>query len=225
MGGERTQSSLGRIGGYKPATRELDGIHYGIVEYVNENDPLVVDVRTFFGIVNRVVVANNPASKEGYTACPYKKGDGVILAFAGGNLNNPVIIGSLPERDRSQYEATFKTMRKRFMARAGNPNEEDYGESDITADVDCTIDEEGNVTLNIKGLTGNLTIITDGVTHINSSEIILGSDGEHKIPFGDELVKWLNSHTHVNGNAGSPTGTPIKPVLDKQVNSQQNRTD
>ena len=87
------------------------------------------------------------------------------------------------------------------------------------------MDEEGNMTLSIKGLTGNLTIITDGVTHINSPEIVLGSEGAHKILFGDKLVKWLNSHTHANGNAGSPTTPPIKPVLDNQVNSQQNRTD
>ena len=225
MGGERTQSSLGRIGNYKPATRELNTIHYGIIEYVNEKDPLIVDVRTFFGIINRVIVATNPAAQEGYTVCPYKKGDGVILAFASGNLNNPVIIGSLPERDRSQYEATFKTMRKRFITRANNPNDDDYNESEVTADVDFIIDEEGNMTLSIKGLSGNLTINTDGVTKIDAPEIVLGSDGKHKIPFGDKLVEWLNSHTHVNGNMGSPTGTPIKPILDIQVNSKRNRTD
>lgn len=170
MGGERTQASLGRIGSYKPATEELNTIHYGIIEHVNEKDPLVVSVRTFFGIVSRVIVATNPASKEGYSFCPYKKGDGVILAFAGGNLNNPVIIGSLPERDRSQYELTYKTIRQRFMARADNPNEDNYNESDITADVDTKIDEKGNVTLIIKGLSGNLTIITDGEVNINNGE-------------------------------------------------------
>ena len=225
MNSERTQASLGRIGSYIPATRELNGIHYGIIENVNEKDPLVVDVRTFFGIISRVIVANNQVGNEGYTINPYKKGDGVILAFAGGNLNNPVVIGSLPERDRSQYEADFKMMHKRFIVRKGNPNEDDYGDSDITADFDFKIDKEGNATLNVKGVSGKLTIVTDGVTQINAPEIILGSEGEHKILFGDELVKWLNNHTHANGNMGSPTTPPIKPVLDKQVNSKQNRTD
>ena len=224
-GGDRIQASLGKMGRPLSSTVNLWGHYYGVVLKVNEKDPLVVDVMTPFGRLRDVLVAGSYMGSEQFSIRPLHKDDIVLVVFLGGNFRNPVIVGTLPERDRSLYEIEFKKMHSKMIVHKGNPNDSDYSESEVTADVDCQIDEEANMTLTIKGLSGNLTIITDGVTQINAPEIVLGSDGEHKIPFGDELVKWLNSHTHVNGNAGSPTGTPIKPVLDKQVNSQQNRTD
>ena len=144
--------------------------------------------------------------------------DIVIVAFLDDSLSNPIVLSKIL---LSKYDLVKSSDPEGIH---GQHVIKDSDEN-VKASLEWLTDAEGNLTLKVEGLSGNLTIITDGVTKIDAPEIVLGSDGAHKILFGDELVKWLNSHTHVNGNAGSPTGTPIKPVLDKQVNSQKNRTD
>ena len=144
--------------------------------------------------------------------------DIVIVAFLDDSLSNPIVLSKiLLSKHELVQSSEPDTIHGQHVIKDSDEN--------IKASLEWSTDSDGNLTLNIGGLSGNLTIVTDGVTHINSPEIILGSNGEHKIPFGDELVKWLNSHQHANGNMGSPTTPPMKPVLDKQVNSQQNRTD
>lgn len=43
--------------------------------------------------------------------------------------------------------------------------------------------------------------------------VLLGSAAAAKsIPLGEDLVSWLNGHTHTSGGSGSPTTTPIVPA-------------
>ena len=144
--------------------------------------------------------------------------DIVIVAFLDDSLSNPIVLSKiLLSKHELVQSSEPDTIHGQHVIKDSDENEK--------ARLEWSTDAEGSLNVKISGVKGNLNLAVDGVTHINSPEIILGSEGDHKIPFGDELVKWLNSHTHANGNMGSPTTPPIKPVLDKQVNSQQNRTD
>lgn len=144
-------------------------------------------------------------------------GDTVIVAFLDDSLSNPIVLSKILLSRHELVESDADTIHGRHTVKDSDGNNK--------ADLEWSTDAEGSLNIKISGVKGNLNLTVDGVAQFNAPEIILGSDGGHKILFGDELVKWLNGHTHANGNMGSPTSPPIKPVLDKQVNSQQNRTD
>ena len=54
---------------------------------------------------------------------------------------------------------------------------------------------------------------------INGGNIALGAAARTPVVLTDLLMAVFNSHTHSNGNNGSPTGTPIVPMIAEMVGS------
>lgn len=69
-----------------------------------------------------------------------------------------------------------------------------------------SIDASGNISLNVPAA-GMINLTGGGAA----------SDG---VPLLSALINWLNQHTHSNGNQGSPTGVPITPAQQAQLESQ-----
>ena len=53
----------------------------------------------------------------------------------------------------------------------------------------------------------NVSVSTKSNITLNAGNIILGGENTVK---GQSLLQWLNTHTHLNGNNGGPTG-PVSP--------------
>jgi hypothetical protein len=54
---------------------------------------------------------------------------------------------------------------------------------------------------------------------INGGNIALGNDATTPVVLTDPLITAFNSHTHSNGNDGSPTGPPVVPLLARTIGS------
>lgn len=66
---------------------------------------------------------------------------------------------------------------------------------------------------------GKLTVNGTDVV-INSSSVTLGKDAVSPVVIANLLALFFNAHTHSNGNNGSPTGTPIVPMMAEMVSSK-----
>ena len=69
---------------------------------------------------------------------------------------------------------------------------------------------DGTYSINIDK-TGNINI-SGTAFKINASDIVLGDGGNEPGVKGTTLRQWCNTHTHSNGNNGSPTGVAIQPL-------------
>lgn len=64
----------------------------------------------------------------------------------------------------------------------------------------------------------NVTISTNNSVNLKANNILIGEENTVK---GQSLLQWLNTHTHSNGNNGSPTGTPINQAQDTLLVKEQ----
>lgn len=73
-----------------------------------------------------------------------------------------------------------------------------------------------NTTITLEG--DQITISTGNAINVDSKNVIIGGENTVK---GQSLLQWLNTHTHSNGNNGSPTGTPISQAQDTLLVKEQ----
>ena len=73
-----------------------------------------------------------------------------------------------------------------------------------------------NTTITLEG--DQITISTSNVINVDSKNVIIGGENTVK---GQSLLQWLNTHTHSNGNNGSPTGTPRSQAQDTLLVKEQ----
>ena len=85
--------------------------------------------------------------------------------------------------------------------------------------------ENGKVSLATPDLTS--VVIENGKVSVTAKELALntqamsvGSDALDHPVLARQLLLWLNTHTHGNGNNGSPTTTPIAPLVEAEVASK-----
>lgn len=64
----------------------------------------------------------------------------------------------------------------------------------------------------------NVTIATGSSVNLKANNVLIGEENTVK---GQSLLQWLNTHTHSNGNNGSPTGTPINQAQDTLLVKEQ----
>lgn len=94
------------------------------------------------------------------------------------------------------------------------------------------IDPSGNLTVSgasgaqieLKTNNGYVLIDNSGVVTVNSASgkvnlSVGGASDQYTLVRTDLLVSWLSSHTHSNGNNGSPTGTPIQTITNSTIQS------
>jgi hypothetical protein len=86
--------------------------------------------------------------------------------------------------------------------------------ADTSGDIAYTFDVNGKTKITINQ-SGDVTVNTpDGAT------IKLGGTGkEQQLVTKSFVEKYYSKHVHSNGNSGAPTGTPMVPIIDLEIDS------
>lgn len=110
--------------------------------------------------------------------------DIVIVAFLDDSLSNPIVLSKiLLSKDDLVQSSEADTIHGRHTVKDSDGKNR--------ADLEWSTDAEGNLTLNVRGLSGNLMIVTDGEVNINNGSKGAARDGdsvEVTIPQGVFLV-------------------------------------
>lgn len=122
-------------------------------------------------------------------------GDIVIVAFLDDTFSNPIVMSKiLFPKDDVVSQSDPEGIHGKHVIKDSDEN--------VKASLEWSTDAEGNLTLNVGGLSGNLTIVTDGEVNINN-----GSKGAARV--GDK-VKIIIPAGSVVTTPGSPTFTGLK---------------
>lgn len=90
------------------------------------------------------------------------------------------------------------------------------GTATLTANTDVDINATGDVNVVTKGDTTvqctNATVTASANATIDGKAVLLGKDAADAVIKGNTFKTMYDSHTHSNGNLGSPTGPPLIPM-------------
>ena len=152
-------------------------------------------------------------------------GDEVLVAFENGNLDYPIILGTLfngkntpPQTGRTgDYNADGANALKFIRTRAGHLlcfDDADSGGGVLVQDKDGRKIEikSGGKEIEIADTSGNKVVLTEsGITIQSAKQINLGEGAAHALVHGDTFQQLFNAHTHPT-SSGS-TGPPVTPLL------------
>lgn len=94
------------------------------------------------------------------------------------------------------------------LSATGNLSVTTQGEATLTSDGAMTIEASADVSLTAAGSL-SLSFADLYLGDAATEPFVLGN---RMVSFVNQLMSWLDQHTHSNGNNGSPTGPPINPA-------------
>lgn len=151
------------------------------------------------------------SSQSGFWFLP-EVGDEVLVFLENGNLDHPVILGSLyskkhapPASGKSgDFNADGKNDLKFISTRSGH--------------LLCFDDAEGSIT--IRNKQGDQIVMESSGIRIQSknvkieaaASVEIGEGASEALLKGNAFMTYFNTHTHTSGGPGSPTSPPVAPM-------------
>jgi hypothetical protein len=98
------------------------------------------------------------------------------------------------------------------------------GTATLTTDKDLDLNITGDVNVNAQGdatvSCANANILAQQNATVDGKSVLLGKDAAEAVIKGNTFKSMYDSHTHSNGNMGSPTGPPMSPMDPSALSSK-----
>jgi hypothetical protein len=118
------------------------------------------------------------------------------------------------------YGNVINTAQGNTVATIGNDGSFQVNHSTITFRLDrsgtATLTAQADVNVNCQ----NATVIAKENVTVDGQTILLGANAAEAVIKGNTFKDIYDSHTHSNGNMGSPTGPPLTPLADSALSAK-----